>query len=468
MNALRMTLAETAAAVDGELRGGSPATVAQGVSTDSRTVTAGELFVALAGERFDAHGFLAQVAAAGAVAAIVEAARVSAPAPLPLIAVGDTRVALRRLAAAWRARFRLPLVGITGSNGKTTTKEMLAAILRAHLARLGLPPAGVLATRGNLNNEIGVPLMLFDLSPATRFAVIEMGMSHPGEIAELAAVVAPTVGLVTNAQRAHLAGVGSLDAVAREKGALFAGLVDDGVAVVNADDPHAALWKRMAGSRRIVEASFGGPGDVVGRHDAAGALEIVAAQGAIAVRLQVPGRHNARNAVLAAAAALAAGAGLADVAQGLNTFAGVPGRLAVRPGLAGARLLDDSYNANPDSVRAAIDVLAAQPGRRVLVFGDMGETGAQQAAVHAEVGDYARQAGIDTLYALGEASTATVRTFGADARHFASIEELVDALRAQLAPGVVVLVKGSRFMRMERVVAGLAAASAPDETEGSH
>ncbi|MBL0354149.1 MAG: UDP-N-acetylmuramoyl-tripeptide--D-alanyl-D-alanine ligase [Dechloromonas sp.] len=418
-----------------------------GVSTDTRGIGAGQLFVALRGERFDGHDFLEQAVAAGAGALLVaEGARI--PVGTSALVVPDTRLALGRMAAAWRARFEIPVIAVTGSNGKTTTKEMIAAILRSEFGD------AVLVTRGNLNNDIGLPLTLLGLDPSHRAAVIEMGMSHPGEIAYLAPLGAPTVAVVTNAQRAHLEGMGDMNEVAREKGSIFAGLADGGVAVVNADDAYADLWRMMAGSHLL--RTFGIEHAAVVRagvrqQGLTTRLSLQAPEGRAELKLAVPGRHNARNALAAAAACLAAGIPLAAVTAGLEGFAGLKGRLQRRQGRAGAVVLDDTYNANPDSVRAGIDVLAATVGRKVLVLGDMGEIGEASGQYHDEIGGYAKSQGIDRLLAFGDASQQAVRNFGEGARHFCDIEKLIAAVNKELGPETTVLVKGSRFMKMERV-----------------
>ena len=418
-----------------------------GVSTDTRAVGDGQLFVALRGERFDAHDFLDQAVAAGAAALLVsDAARV--PAGVSALVVDDTRIALGKLAAAWRARFTIPVIAVTGSNGKTTTKEMIAAILKAQYGD------AVLATRGNLNNDIGLPLTLLGLDQAHRATVIEMGMNHPGEIAYLAPLGAPTVAVVTNAQRAHLEGMGDMDEVAREKGGIFSGLATGGVAVINADDRYAAVWRKMAGHHPVRTFGIEHAADVravLHQHGLETLLELTAPEGNAEFRLAVPGRHNARNAVAAAAACLAAGVPLAAVVAGLERFSGVKGRLQVRPGLAGAVVLDDTYNANPDSVRAGIEVLAATIGRKILVLGDMGEIGEASGQYHDEIGGYAKSQGIDLLFGIGDACQQAVRNFGEGARHFADIEKLIVAVNKEMGPETTVLVKGSRFMKMERV-----------------
>lgn len=424
----------------------------QGVTTDTRAVAAGQLFIALRGERFDAHDFLDAAVAAGAGALLVaDAARI--PAGVPAVVVGDTRLALGRLAAAWRAEFDLPVIAVTGSNGKTTTKEMIAAILKAAFGD------AVLATRGNLNNDIGLPLTLLALDASHRAAVIEMGMNHPGEIDYLTHIGAPTVALVTNAQRAHLEGMGDLDEVAREKGSIFNGLSADGIAVINEDDSYAGFWRGMVGNRTVRSFGIDRPADVHGvvhQHGLEITMELTAAEGQVAFTLGIPGRHNARNAMAAAAACLAAGIPLAAVGEGLGRFAGVKGRLQRRAGRNGAEILDDTYNANPDSVRAGIDVLAATIGRKVLVLGDMGEIGEASGQYHDEIGGYAKSQGVDRLFALGDAVQQAVRNFGEGARHFCNIDKLIVAVDKELGPETTVLVKGSRFMKMERVADALA------------
>ncbi|MBI3094115.1 MAG: UDP-N-acetylmuramoyl-tripeptide--D-alanyl-D-alanine ligase [Rhodocyclales bacterium] len=432
-----------------------------GVSTDSRSIAAGELFVALKGDKFDGHAYVEEVLARGAVGALVTGEFAAAHPDLPLIAVADTRLALGALAANWRARFAIPLLGITGSNGKTTVKEMCAAIFGAHFGG----SAGVLATVGNLNNDIGLPLTLLKLRASHRAAVIEMGMNHSGEIDYLARLAAPTVALVNNAQRAHLAGLGSVQDVALAKGEIYAGLAADGVAVFNADDAQAGIWRELSRDRRQLSFGLDQAAEVRGRfasHGLGGELHLATPWGETAATLAVPGRHNARNACAAAAATLAAGASLDAVKQGLESFAGVRGRLQRRAGRNGALVVDDSYNANPDSMRAAIDVLASVPGRCILVMGDMGEAGAAAGQFHDEIGGYAKSHGIDRLLCLGELSAAAAHNFGEGGQHFESIEDLIKALLAEMEPQATVLVKGSRFMRMERVVAAIVEEGTPN------
>ena len=426
------------------------------VGSDSRAVTPGMLFVALKGERFDGHDYVPEVLASGAVGALVGNAYARANPGLPLIAVSDTRLALGQLAAAWRMRFRIPLIGITGSNGKTTVKEMCAAILRSGF---GGETEAVLATQGNLNNDIGLPLTLLRLRATHRAAVIEMGMNHAGEIDYLTRTASPTVALVNNAQRAHLEGLGTVQDVALAKGEIFAGLDADGIAVFNGDDPQAGIWRELSRGRRQIDFALDHPAELRGRFQAqglGGTLELATPWGAISLTLPVPGRHNARNACAAAAATLATGVGLDAVKRGLEGFAGVKGRLQRRTGLNGALIIDDSYNANPDSMRAAIDVLASIPGKRIFVMGDMGEAGAAAGQFHDEIGGYAKSHGIDRLFCIGELSPAAAHNFGEGWRHFSRLEELNKAVLAELDAHATVLVKGSRFMKMERVVEAIA------------
>jgi UDP-N-acetylmuramoyl-tripeptide--D-alanyl-D-alanine ligase len=479
------------------------------VSTDSRKTKAGELFIALRGEHFDGYEFVATAMQSGAVAAMVNAdsyeARPSILNPESrILIVEDTRLALGQLAAYWRKQFDIPLVAITGSNGKTTVKEMLACILRMAAGK----EEGVLSTQGNFNNDIGMPLTLLQLNAQHRYAVIEMGMSHSGEIDYLTHIACPDVALITNASGAHLAGLGSVEAVARAKGEILAGLKHQGTAVINADDDHAPLWRTLVGSHPLLEFGLGGmtrcadasgagmpppcllpqsagsaitsdlasvvcspsqmasssisnvseadrQADVSGQWQPQnGGLHLNAQtpSGNFSADLQVPGAHNARNALAATAAAVALNVPLETIAAGLEEFGGVAGRLQRKAARHGAILIDDTYNANPASMRAAIGVLAQADGRRVLVLGDMGELGDNAAVFHAEIGSEARRAGIEKLYALGALSCNAVRAFGCGAEHFERIEDLQKALEDELDLDTTLLVKGSRFMKMERVV----------------
>lgn len=435
------------------------------VCTDSRTLKKGDLFVALRGERYDGHDFVGQAAAAGAVAALVDRAYAAVDAGLPLVAVDDTVVALGELAAHWRRQFRIPLIAVVGSNGKTTVKEMIAACLRAHFG-----DAAVLATRGNLNNHIGLPLTLLALREAHRVAVVEVGMNHPGETAQLAAIAAPTIAVVNNAQREHQEFMRSVADVAAEHASLITALAEDGVAVINADDAHAGVWRAAAGMRRLRDFGLQQAAAVHARcrmQAASAHLEVSTPEERVAFDLPLAGEHNARNALAAIAAATAAGASPASCAKALARFVAVKGRLQIKTARHGAMLIDDTYNANPDSVRAAIDVLARVPGRKLLVLGDMGEVGTQGAAFHEEVGVYAREAGIDGLYALGELAAVTAQVFGTGARHYPQIEDLLADVGAALDPQTVLLVKGSRFMQMERVVRGIEVAAGNPDNGGT-
>lgn len=447
-----MRLAEAAAALRGRTSGGD--TLFTGVSTDSRSITQGDLFVALRGERFDGHDFLKAAAAGKAAAAMVDG-NYRGEYPLPALVIDDTRRALGDLARYWRARFVPALIAVTGSNGKTTVKEMLAAILRRHAGE-----GAVLATRGNLNNDIGLPLTVLGLRHAHRWCAIELGMNHRGEIGYLAGIARPTVALVNNAQREHLEFMRSVDEVAAENASVYDALPEDGVAVINADDAHAPLFRGRAGKRRAVEFGLGG-GAVTGRYRLerlSSEISLHTPAGEADTTLAIPGLHNVRNALAAAACAFAAGIEAKTIAEGLSAFRPYAGRLQVKRSAGGATVIDDSYNANPDSVRAAIDVLASCPAPTALVLGDMGEVGEHGLEFHREVGEYARAKGVSQLLALGDATRHAVDAFGAGARHFASVEELISSVQA-----TTVLVKGSRFMKMERVVAALTGTA-----EGGH
>jgi len=450
-----MTLAQAHALLPGSVLVGDPATVVKRVHSDTRSLQAGDLFVALKGERFDAHDFLAQAKGSGAVAALAE--RGLEAAGLPGLQVADTQAALTTLARNWRHRFQLPLIAVTGSNGKTTVTQMIAAILRAWLAE------GAFATTGNLNNHIGVPLTLLRLRQDDacwhRAGVVELGMNHPGEIAELAAITAPTVALVNNAQREHQEFMASVEAVAFENGSVISALGPAGVAVFPADEEHAPIWHNLAGNRPTLTFALTGPADVTCHAEWTQdhwALLLETPAGAVTLQLQVAGWHNVKNALAASACALAAGCPLEAIGRGLESFAPVKGRSQVKRLVrAGgdATLIDDTYNANPDSVRAAIEVLASLRGPRWLVLGDMGEVGDQGPAFHREVGAFAAARGIDALWTLGSASAHAAAAFG-NARHFDSMAALIAALPEAPAFNAVV-VKGSRFMKMEQVVAAL-------------
>jgi UDP-N-acetylmuramoyl-tripeptide--D-alanyl-D-alanine ligase len=442
-----MRLSEAAAAMGGLLIGAD--VPFDSVSTDSRDIVAGQLFIALRGEKYDAARFASRTLEKGAAAVVVN--HYGAPQVSPSIVVEDTRIALGKLAAHWRERFAIPVAAITGSNGKTTVKEMLAGILRVQTGS----PNTVLATEGNFNNDIGCPLTILQLRPEHRYAVLEMGMNHFGELAYLTRLARPNVAFINNAHSAHVEYLGSLDGIAKAKGEIFLGLGPSGIPVINADDPHADLWRSMNTSRAVMGFGFTPDAQVHGDSvpdDAGQQLVIRTPQGEVSVHLGVSGQHNARNALGAAACALAMGASLDAIRSGLAGFTGVKGRLQRKPGLHGALFIDDTYNANPDSVKAAITVLSQLTGRKILVLGDMAELGDASAAFHAELGLVARQSGIDQLFTLGELSKPAAQAFGSGGLHYERIEELLADLEIQLAPNVNVLVKGSRTMKMERVV----------------
>lgn len=433
---------------------GDAQAVWQRVHTDSRTVQPGDLFVALRGARFDAHDFLPQVQQQGAIAALVAAGK-PLPAGLNAIEVPqDTLHAMSAWARHWRRQWVGGLIAVTGSNGKTTVTQMLAAILRAECG------AAALATQGNLNNEIGVPMMTLRLRPQHRLAVLELGMNHPGEIAHLAQIAQPTVALVNNAQREHLEFMHTIDAVARENGSVFAALPADGVAIFPGDDAFTPLWRELAAGRPVL--TFGGSADcqVQLRKAQWGATgwqaQVQTPQGVLDVAVPMLGRHNLRNALAAVACAVAAGVSPQSIVQGLRDFQPVQGRSAfeLRQSADGALryLIDDSYNANPDSVKAAIEVLADLPAPRTLVLGDMGEVGDQGEQFHAEAGEYAKARGIDHLLALGAASVAAVAAFGDGAQHFDDMPALQAQMEQTMQTHTSVLIKGSRFMGMERAV----------------
>ncbi|MBA4260822.1 MAG: UDP-N-acetylmuramoylalanyl-D-glutamyl-2, 6-diaminopimelate--D-alanyl-D-alanine ligase [Comamonadaceae bacterium] len=467
------TLAQLLPQLTGASVVGAPGAAIQRVHTDTRSLQPGDLFVALKGERFDAHDFLPQAQAQGAVAAIAHSGL--AQAGLPGVEVPDTGLALGELARLWREQFSLPLIAVTGSNGKTTVTQMIASILRA------AADSAALATQGNLNNHIGVPLTLLRLQAGHRLAVIELGMNHPGEIAYLAALALPTVALVNNAQREHQEFMGTVEAVARENGQVIPALRDDGVAVFPSDDEHTGVWRELACDRRVL--TFSDSDTAADVHalsaqwqDGAWALHFTSPAGQQRCRLHIAGRHNVRNALAAAACALAAGVSLVHIARGLTVFEPVGGRsraLALHFGERRVTLIDDTYNANPDSVVAAIQVLAELPAPRLLVLGDMGEVGEQGLAFHLEVLRQAQASGIEAVHIAGDWMRQACAALQAAAepapRHWADVAELAafvaDAAGANDSPVRSVLVKGSRFMRMERVVQALQALAAPAPPE---
>jgi UDP-N-acetylmuramoyl-tripeptide--D-alanyl-D-alanine ligase len=449
-----LTLSEAARLAAGELVGNDAD--AKRVVTDTRTLAPGDLFVALKGERFDAHEFVAQALTQGAVGAMVDLS--SAIDAMPVIKVDDTRLALGRLAAGWRKRFAGALIGVTGSNGKTTVKEMIASILAAHDGA-----ETVLATAGNFNNDVGLPLTLLRLRPHHKYAVIEMGMNHPGEIRYLSFLARPAVALVNNALRAHLGGfVGGLQGVAQAKAEIFEGLAEGGTAVINADDANAELFREAAKNFQRLEFGLTA-GDVHAREvllePTSSCFVLVTPGGEATVELPAPGEHNVRNALAAAALAIALHVPLPSIVRGLAAFAGVKGRLQLKRAANGAHLIDDTYNANPDSMIAGLNVLASAAAPRWFVMGDIGELGETAPQLHAEVGAYARSKGIDKVLTLGELSRHAADAFGEGAQHFSERAALIAHLQTALPANATVLIKGSRFMRMEQVVEALQAAN---------
>jgi len=446
-----MTLGELADLIPDAKLIGDDTVIFKDVSTDTRNLPPYCLFFCLKGERFDAHDFADQAIAGGAIALVVDR---RLDLDVPQVVVPDTRLALGSAAAGWRARFDIPVIAVTGSNGKTTVTQMLATILATAAGE-----DGRLATRGNLNNDIGLPLTLFRMRPEHRYAVVELGMNHPGEIAYLASIAQPTVALVNNAQREHQEFMGTVEATAHENGAAIAALPAGGVAVFPADDDCADIWRTLAGDRRRLDFGFRQPAAVSARFESTpGGLRLclTTPEGPIEFRLQLAGAHNAHNAAAAACAALAAGIAPEIIRRGLETFTPVTGRGVIRQAHAGATVIDDTYNANPDSVRAAIELLAALEGPRILVLGDMGEVGEQGPEFHAEIGGYARERGLHALLALGELTRDSVLAFSdPTGEHFVEIDTLINKARQLAGPGATVLVKGSRFMKMERVVQAL-------------
>jgi UDP-N-acetylmuramoyl-tripeptide--D-alanyl-D-alanine ligase len=425
----------------------------EGVSTDSRSLETGNIFVALRGERIDAHRFLPDVAQKGAAAAVAE--QIPAGFSLPCLCVPDSRIALGEMARFWRQAFSMPVIAVTGSNGKTTVKEMIACILHDALGE------NYLATEGNLNNDIGVPQTLFRLKKNHRLAVLELGMNHVGEIAYLVQMSQPTVGLVNNAQREHQEFMGSVQAVAEENGQVIRMLPTDGIAVFPAEDAFSGLWQQYAqeeGKRKVI--TFGTSHDATVRgnytqQNGKTELTVRIEDITFSVSLSVIGAHHVHNALAAIACCYGVGIAPEVIARGLARFLPVAGRMQYKTAANGAVLIDDTYNANPDSVLAAIDVLADMASPRYLILGDMGEVGVEGARFHEEVGTYARNKGIEHFYALGELSRHAARAYGPPARHYDRMQALTDTLHEEIPPVATVLVKGSRFMKMEQVIARL-------------
>lgn len=419
-----------------------------GVSIDTRRVQPGDLFVAIKGEKVDGHDYLAEAAAQGAVAVMVTRQLDSA---LPQIVVNDCTLALGDLASAVRAQRNLRVVGITGSNGKTTVKTLAASILSRH--------GRTHVSAGNYNNELGLPLSLLAMPQDTEYAVFEMGAGKPGDIEYLAAIARPDIGLVTLIAPAHLARMGSIEGVAETKGVLYRALPVDGVAIINADDSFASFFAGLAGARTVLRYGLDHPADVsadiIEQRLDGSRFVLRTPRGDAEVALPLPGRHNIANALAAASIALALEVPLATIVDGLEQVPSVVGRLRPQVTLGGWTVIDDSYNANPGSMAAAIDTLALAKGERWLVLGDMAELGADARALHAGIGARARESGVDRLFAVGPLGQATVEAFGAGGQHFDDQASLIAALRADLHADVTLLVKGSRSAAMELVVKAL-------------
>lgn len=440
-----MMLSDVASAVGATYDG--PDLQIVGVSTDTRLVKQGEVFVALKGPNYDAHDFVSQAIEKGASAIISER---KLECNNPLLVVNSSLEALGYLAASWRKVLGIPIIGITGSNGKTSVKEILATILKEKFITV--------ATLGNLNNDIGMPLTLLAAGKDAEIAIIEMGANHPKEIAYLSQIARPNVALITNAGAAHLEGFGSLQGVALAKGEIFGGLANDGIAVINADDVFAEEWRKLAKEHKIISFGLAANADVscswqggVKGSD----MEVDTPDGKFKCFLKLAGKHNVMNALSATAAALSVGVGVEDIRIGLNAVSSVPGRLQFVPGINGSTIIDDTYNANPSSLNASLTVLSECDGEKYLALGDMGELGKESELLHQEAGSQARKFGIDALYAIGDMSRHAITPFGDNARHFNLQTDLIDCLQDDLTEHVTLLVKGSRAMRMEKVVSAL-------------
>lgn len=455
-----MMLSAIAQALNAEVVGQD--VVVNSVGIDSRNIVDSQLFVAIKGEHFDGNGFAAEALELGAAAALVSDSNVKVS---PSILVDDTRLALGELAHYWRQQFDLPLVAVTGSNGKTTVKEMIASILN-------VAKGDVLSTKGNFNNDIGMPMTLLNIRAEHSSAVIEMGMSHLGEIRYLSNIANPQVAVVNNAGTAHIGELGSREAIAEAKGEVFEGLAEDGVAVINADDDFAEYWTSLNTGKKVITFGFTDTADVTARYRVESdctQMRLRTPEGVVSVSLAVLGQHNVSNALAASAVAVALGVTNVDIAEGLSHFGGMQGRLNSLVGHEGAVVIDDTYNANPDSMRAAIDVLAGQKKNAddmlIFVMGDMGELGADDETMHAAAGTYAKQKNISVFYSFGQASESASKAFGAEGQHFETLESLISAIKQQMNKSTCVLVKGSRFMKMERVVKAI---MKEQSLEGAH
>ncbi|HEX2549439.1 MAG TPA: UDP-N-acetylmuramoyl-tripeptide--D-alanyl-D-alanine ligase, partial [Gammaproteobacteria bacterium] len=429
-------------------------TTFQGISTDTRTLTPGNLFIALRGEQFDGHHFAEKAVKMQAAALLLEKPVIF---NIPQIIVKDTYAALGKMAAAWRAQFTFPFVGVTGSNGKTTLKNMLATILQE-----AANPYQILATKGNLNNHIGLPLTLCQLSEKQRFAVIEMGMNHLGEIAYLTQLAKPTVAIITNAAESHLEGVKDLTGVAKAKGEIFLGLPKDGVAILNRDDQFYSYWKNLIGEHSAISFGFDKNADVHANIKAHNHMTIHTPNGGFEVQLPLLGKHNGMNALAATAACLALKIDFATIKKGLEKVAPEPGRMQPYFLSNDCLVINDTYNANPFSLQAAINALATYQKTKILVLGDMRELGPEAQQYHQNMGKKIREAGVDYLFTTGELSLATAETFGKNATHFEDKDKLISALQPFIKKDTVILVKGSRSMRMEKIIAAIVPAYQED------
>lgn len=441
-NAFTMKLSQVAQILGTEFVGED--VLVKGISTDTRTLQGGELFIALRGENFDANEFALKAVQQGAIACVTEKIVEGVD---NCVIVDDTRIALAKLARAWRAQFAIPVIAVTGSNGKTTVKEMIAAILGQQ--------GNVLATQGNFNNDIGVPLTLFRLDEKHDSAIIEMGANHPGEIAYLVAIANPDVGIVNNAAAAHLEGFGSLEGVARTKGEMFAGLSENATAIINADDQFFSLWKEMAGSRKKICFGLGSNTDVTTQWEAGSngsELSVATPEQSFTVQLPLPGKHNVMNALAAIAACMAAGIPVNTIKAGLESMQPVKGRLQLKQGVNGSQVIDDTYNANPASLSVALDVLKSFSGQHFLALGDMGELGEESQVLHEEAGKQAKESGVQRLFTLGPLAEFSCKAFGQGAESFQKHEDMIDVLKTELHEQITLLVKGSRSMQMEKIV----------------
>ncbi len=430
--------------------------IIQGISTDTRILTPGSLYVAIKGEQFDGHDFIEEALKKGARAALV-----SKPSslPIPQLVVDDTILAFGKISQLWRNRFSLPIIGVTGSNGKTTLKNMIASILRASCHNNDF---SVLATEGNLNNNIGVPIMLSRLNEQLRYAVIEMGMNHFGEIAYLTQLAQPQVAVINNAAEAHLEGVKDVAGVARAKGEIFSGLPDNGIAILNRDDAHFEYWRGLV--KKFITFGLQHPSDISATLKENQHITLHTPKGNIEVNLPLLGKHNVMNALSATAATIALDINLDAIKQGLENVLPAPGRMRQYVHRQGTRIIDDTYNANPFSLQAAVTTLATFSGEKIIVLGDMKELGPDAKQIHFNAGEKIRAAGIDYLFTFGEMSAATTEAFGSNAQHFTNRDNLLTALQPHLKSSVTILVKGSRSMRMEKIVAGLI----PERSEHLH